>query len=260
MVDNRGRMRFDTVSGFFIIMIGIYKITSPKDKVYIGQSIDIERRWKKYYSKLDCKGQVLLYRSLKKYGVENHKFEVIITCSEDELDELERYYQEIYNVINPNIGLNCCLVKAGTRNKLYNKETREKIRLANIGKTHTEETKQKLREINLGKNLSEETKKKISEGNKGKVQSEETKLKLSELRKGKNNPMYGKKMSEEAKNKRAKSYDVTKNYNYQPILNTQTGIFYDTLEEASFSVGMTKKNLFNKLSGVQRNYTYLIRV
>lgn len=259
MVDNRGRMRFDTVSGFFI-MIGIYKITSPSGKVYIGQSKDCLNRWNKYYLKLDCKGQVLLYRSLKKYGVENHKFEVIATCSEDELDELERYYQELYNVINPNIGLNCCLVKAGTRSKLYNKETREKIRLANIGKTHTEETKQKLREINLGKKLSEETKKKISEGNKGKVQAEETKLKLSELRKGKNNPMYGKKMSEGAKNKRAKSYDVTKNYNYQPILNTQTGIFYDTLEEASFSVGMTKKNLFNKLSGVQRNYTYLIRV
>lgn len=224
-------------------MIGIYKITSPKGKVYIGQSKDCLNRWNKYYSKLDCKGQVLLYRSLKKYGVENHKFEVIITCSEDELDELERYYQELYNVINPNIGLNCCLVKAGIRNKLYNKETREKIRLANIGKKLSEETKQKLREINLGKKLSEETK-----------------LKLSELRKGENNPMYGKKMSDEAKRKKAESYDVTKNYNYQPILNTQTGIFYDTLEEASFSVGMTKKNLFNKLSGVQRNYTYLIRV
>ena len=48
MVDNRGRMRFDTVGGFLIIMIGIYKITSPSGKVYIGQSIDIERRWKKY--------------------------------------------------------------------------------------------------------------------------------------------------------------------------------------------------------------------
>ena len=29
-------------------MIGIYKITSPSGKVYIGQSINIEERWYKY--------------------------------------------------------------------------------------------------------------------------------------------------------------------------------------------------------------------
>ena len=47
-------------------MIGIYKITNPKEKVYIGQSIDIEKRWKRYYYTLNCKSQTALYRSLKK--------------------------------------------------------------------------------------------------------------------------------------------------------------------------------------------------
>ncbi len=29
-------------------MIGIYKITNPEGKIYIGQSIDIDRRFKEY--------------------------------------------------------------------------------------------------------------------------------------------------------------------------------------------------------------------
>jgi hypothetical protein len=38
-------------------MIGIYKIINPKGKTYIGQSINIEKRWNGY-KKLHCKGQM----------------------------------------------------------------------------------------------------------------------------------------------------------------------------------------------------------
>ena len=62
-------------------MIGIYKITSPNGRIYVGQSKNIEKRIKCYKS-LNCKGQKLLYRSLLKYGVDKHKFEIIIECSE----------------------------------------------------------------------------------------------------------------------------------------------------------------------------------
>lgn len=48
-------------------MIGIYKITSPSNKIYIGQSIDIDKR-KEYYSKLRCQGQRRLFYSLQKHG------------------------------------------------------------------------------------------------------------------------------------------------------------------------------------------------
>ena len=43
-------------------MIGIYKIVSPSGKVYIGQSTNIERRWKEYKTGLG-RGQI----KLKKY-------------------------------------------------------------------------------------------------------------------------------------------------------------------------------------------------
>ena len=57
-------------------VIGIYKITSPSNKIYIGQGIDIYIRWNEY-KRLKCKRQPKLYASLKKHGVDNHKFEIV---------------------------------------------------------------------------------------------------------------------------------------------------------------------------------------
>jgi excinuclease UvrABC nuclease subunit len=33
------------------VIIGIYKITNPNRKIYIGQSTNIYRRWKQYLKK-----------------------------------------------------------------------------------------------------------------------------------------------------------------------------------------------------------------
>ena len=56
-------------------MIGIYKITSPTGKVYIGQSIEIEKRWMRYKNiTKSVKKQPAIYNSLLKYGSENHIF------------------------------------------------------------------------------------------------------------------------------------------------------------------------------------------
>jgi group I intron endonuclease len=90
-------------------MIGIYKITSPSGKIYIGQSIDIENRWKKYY-KLECKDQRKLYNSLAKYTPEKHIFEVVEECVLIELNQKENYYITYFNSINK--GLN--IREAGT--------------------------------------------------------------------------------------------------------------------------------------------------
>ena len=94
-------------------MIGIYKITNPKSKIYIGQSIDIEKRFKQYQSLCNSKSQTKLYRSLNKYGVENHIFEIIEECDLDLLNEKERYYQEFYDCVNK--GLNCRLTKSNNK-------------------------------------------------------------------------------------------------------------------------------------------------
>lgn len=84
-------------------MIGIYKITSPSNRIYVGQSKRIERRFRDYKLLLQCKTQVLLYRSFLKHGVENHSFEVIEQCSIELLNERERHWQEILNSSNTEI-------------------------------------------------------------------------------------------------------------------------------------------------------------
>lgn len=90
-------------------MIGIYKIKSPDGKIYIGQSIHIEKRIVGY-KRLACKGQSLLYKSLIKYGVENHLFEIICECEISELNLKEIYYIDLYSAIGEN-GLNLKTVK-----------------------------------------------------------------------------------------------------------------------------------------------------
>lgn len=77
------------------IKIGIYKITSPSGKVYIGQTINVYKRWEYDYKPLNCKGQPKLLNSLKKYGYEAHKFEVLEECKLKQLSKREVYYKKL---------------------------------------------------------------------------------------------------------------------------------------------------------------------
>lgn len=80
-------------------MCGIYKITNNiNGKVYIGQSIDIKRRWrshKKDFENIDNK----FYRAIRKYGLENFFFEIVEEVPVNELDERESYWIRFYNSI-----------------------------------------------------------------------------------------------------------------------------------------------------------------
>jgi hypothetical protein len=103
--------------------IGIYKIISPTNKIYIGQSIDIEKRWDKNYKTLRCKSQIKLYNSLKKYGWENHIKEIIEECNEEQLLERETYWKLFYKVLEiPSL---CC--RTDGRFGSMSQETKQKI-------------------------------------------------------------------------------------------------------------------------------------
>lgn len=94
-------------------MIGIYKLTSPSGKSYIGQSINIKRRLKSY-KKLNCKKQTYLYNSLCKYGFDSFTVEILQECDQNELNKLEEFYINKYNTLTP-IGYN--LKEGGLSNK-----------------------------------------------------------------------------------------------------------------------------------------------
>jgi group I intron endonuclease len=107
-------------------MIGIYKITNPSNRVYIGQSTNIKVRFMTYKSLKSTKYQRVLYRSFLKYGIDNHKFEIIEECDIKNLNKRERYWQDHYNVLNG--GLNCQLVEDDDNVKILSNETKSQIR------------------------------------------------------------------------------------------------------------------------------------
>lgn len=103
-------------------MIGIYKITSPSGRVYIGQSVECEVRWKQYL--WTGKSQTKLYRSFEKHGKDSHTFEVIEECKIENLNNRERYWQDYYNVLVD--GLNCRLQRADGKSGKMSEESIEK--------------------------------------------------------------------------------------------------------------------------------------
>jgi group I intron endonuclease len=94
-------------------MIGIYKITNPKGRVYIGQSVNIEKRFGEYRNFKNCNTQPKLIRSLKKYTISAHLFEIVEQCTPEELNTRERYWQDYYNVLTE--GLNCRLTTTANK-------------------------------------------------------------------------------------------------------------------------------------------------
>lgn len=238
-------------------MIGIYKITSPSGKIYIGQSINIEKR-KKQYEGHHCKKQQKLYASLNKYGFVNHSFEIIEECAEDIINEREEFWINKYDTWNTIHGLN---LQSGGLNKRVSEETKLKISFANTGNKrpdmvermknriyvcsdatkkiisenrkkmrHTEKTKQKLRELNLGKKMSDESKIKMSIAKKGKKQ----------------NPTA----IQNAVNARLISENVGKK-----VINTDTGVVYRNLLSMCRELGLNYGTMKPKMRGVRKNNT-----
>lgn len=83
-------------------MTGIYKIENLiNHKKYIGQAVDIQTRWKNHRSTMNDpndKGyDYHLYRSMRKYGIENFSFTVIEECLISELNDRERYWIAFYD-------------------------------------------------------------------------------------------------------------------------------------------------------------------
>lgn len=198
---------------------GIYKITSPSGRAYVGQSIDIISRFKSYFN-VSNKTLVLqrrLYRSLKKYKPENHIFEVIKECKREYLDKWEIFYIKKLDLFDSDKGLN---IRSGGSRGRVSKETKQRIskslkgikrspefckqiseRQRGIdnpayGTKISEKHKEILRYHGKKKVFTEEYRKKLSDAMKGNTNgskrintkhSEETRLKMSLAKKGKPN-------------------------------------------------------------------------
>lgn len=149
----------------------IYKCTNlVNGKVYIGQSINPVKRIKAHINS-SAKDNYLLHYAIQKYGVENFLFEIIRSeIPIEHIDNTEIQCIKEHNCKVPN-GYNITEGGSGNKGWIPTNETKEKIRIANLGRRHSAEFKEKCRLNNIGKKLSEETKKKISLANKNRIQS-----------------------------------------------------------------------------------------
>jgi group I intron endonuclease len=217
-------------------MIGIYKITSPSGKIYIGQSIDIPKRWKTYGSVYKSSIGPKLRNSLIKYGSDNHIFEIIEECSLEQLNEREIYWKQHYvSQLGWNKVLFCEMYDNGGGPR--NEETKNKISLKNKGHVVTEETKQKISLANKGnsyrkgKTMSEQTRQKMSISfkgrvawNKGLTHSDKTKKQMSEFWKGKRT-----------------GYDHPRS---KAIIDPETGIEYPSLRACIKELGKARDTVY----------------
>jgi len=119
--------------------IGIYKITNPEGQVYIGQSKDLDKRYKNYLWG-DWEKNRNLKRSVEKHGWDKHFFEIIIECEIFKLSELECYYISIYKT---NVGV--LNLSSGGSNPKYSNETKNLMSIQRKGVKPTLEALEKRR-------------------------------------------------------------------------------------------------------------------
>lgn len=153
---------------------GIYVITSPTNRKYIGQSRVLKAR-KDQYRRGDIPHQKKILASINKYGWESHSHKVLVFLQEDilqnNLDIWEQFFIDYYR----NKGYRLMNIKEAGSHGKHHKETRKLITLAGIGRKRTEESKKKTSDSlrgekhpYFGKKLSIEHRKNIGDGNRGK--------------------------------------------------------------------------------------------
>lgn len=137
---------------------GIYKIVcSITNRIYIGQSIDIEQRKSSHFSLLrrGAHPNCYLQRSFKKYGETSFYFEILEECEEALLDNKELFWITRFQTTNRRKGFNLCKPD-GVGKYRHSIVTRQKMSKSKLGCTISCEIREKIRKT---------LKKKFIEGN-----------------------------------------------------------------------------------------------
>lgn len=81
------------------MITGIYQWTSPSGKSYIGQAINLKKRWREFRkpnSFYTSKGSKIDNARSKYKDFSKWEYKILEECNIDELDEKEKYYINLY--------------------------------------------------------------------------------------------------------------------------------------------------------------------
>lgn len=138
----------------------IYKLTSPNNKCYIGQTkSNLENRlnqhikcWKRWSKTKNKKGSTKLFYALELFDISKWKTEIIFECeSKEELDEKEKYFIQFYDSIEN--GYN--ITKGGSGVVVENLSEEHKQNLSSARKEYFESDDGKKWKKFLSKNFKE---------------------------------------------------------------------------------------------------------
>lgn len=247
-------VKFDIFNPSIVIpnkTIGIYRITSPLGRIYVGQSRNVQKRMRLYRNSL-AKGQFRLHHSILKHGLETHVFELLCVCTIEELNELECHYIKLYDSFDTEHGLNLKIggdvkvkVSEETRKKQseshmghtpwnkglkYSPERVEQMRIISTGRKWTDEQKAKPRkplpkrtpeqnknnaDARRGQKFSEESLKNMNAWRQDEEKVKEVGRKISIAKKGK-------KLTEEHKKSMSEATKGEKSHMYGKNLSPET--------------------------------------
>lgn len=198
----------------------VYKHTTPNSKVYIG--ITKQKPSQRWQNGKGYRGQ-LFYNAIEKYGWSNIKHEIIASgLTKEEAENMEIELITKYKSNERKFGYN--VDKGGNLNKEVSEETKRKISKAISGERN---------------------------GNyKGKSMTQKQKQEISERMKGENNPNFGKKMSDEQKQKisRARKKQVGVNAPRTKKVYCE-GIVFNCLKDCAEFYNVPRTTMGNWLLG-----------
>jgi group I intron endonuclease len=105
---------------------GIYMLTNKlTGDIYVGQSIDLRKRFIKYFSLsyITSRKELIISRALIKYGYSNFSVTILEYCIESELDVKEQYY---FDKLNPQYNIQK-IAGGSSKGLKLSEETKSKI-------------------------------------------------------------------------------------------------------------------------------------